>query len=525
MRILNTLHVVAITLTFTAGPALAEAESKPEPAEADSPAAQVAQAEQLFSGGRDALFQGEYQKAIQLLSKAVAADETKTGYRLHLARAHRYSGDDKQAEIILEKILATAPDHVEAGQLLAEIYTEAKRWDDVVRVLEPLLEYRHDYPTYHMLGEAQYNRGKHEKAREYYEEAVKLNPQSASDHYQLGNLYLAGNFFALAAESYQKASQLGVDSPVLHYKLGSAYFNLRNYFGRIAVRTVKSGKPGTINGDWYLIEPVPGGEDVFRCAPKMSAIYHVAKALADGIGDRPDIHVLRANIYLNARRYQQAYDMFTKIGPTVPDEDKALFHYYHAQAAFGTGRYDEHLELLQEAIELDPEAYKSTLVDAYVRVAEQYNQAGQWDQYIQYLARAVAESPQTASLHLKLGYAYEEAQKYDLAIAQWRMVLDLEPEHPDRMKLLNLIEKYRASLALAVGPTEPAKPAAKDQPKNNSHIPEGDSPIFAPRKSGQSPTDSSAAAKPAPSPQAAKPPKASKPSDSTEPPANAKKTP
>jgi cytochrome c-type biogenesis protein CcmH/NrfG len=71
----------------------------------------------------------------------------------------------------------------------------------------------------------------------------------------------------------------------------------------------------------------------------------------------------------------------------------------------------------------------------------------------------VAESPRTASLHLKLGYAHEEAQQYDKAIAQWRMTLDLEPDHPNRMKLLNLIEKYRTSLALAVGPTEPAKPA------------------------------------------------------------------
>ena len=28
-------------------------------------------------------------------------------------------------------------------------------------------------------------------------------------------------------------------------------------------------------------------------------------------------------------------------------------------------------------------------------------------------------------------------------ISHWRMVLDLEPDHPDRMELLNLIDKYR----------------------------------------------------------------------------------
>ena len=183
-----------------------------------------------------------------LSNKAVAADKTKTSYRLALARAYRYAGKDEQAIANLEEILKTAPDHVEAGQMLGELYTAAKRWKDVVRVLDPLLKYRHDYPTYHMLAEAQNNLGDRDKARKSYEEALKLNPQSASDHYQLGNLYLASNFFALAADSYHEALRLGLDSPVLRYKLGSAYFNLRNYFGAISVQTIKSGSPGTIDG-------------------------------------------------------------------------------------------------------------------------------------------------------------------------------------------------------------------------------------------------------------------------------------
>jgi len=481
MRIPKTIQLVAIGLILAglavparaaadpAAPAAEPAVADPaapaaDPAVADPSAAETAEskAETLFDEGRDALFRGQYDEAVKLLREAVATDATKTNYRLHLARAYQYAEKDKEAETTLEEILKTAPDHVEAGQALGEIYAKAKRWKDIVRLLEPLLKYRHDYPTYHMLAEAQYNLGEHEKARKHYEEAVKLNPQSASDHYQLGNIYLAGNFFALAAESYQAASRLGIDSPVLHYKLGSAYFNLRNHFGRISVRTIKSGEPGTINGDWYLIEPVPGKQDVFRCAPQNSAIYQVAKALADGIEPGPDIHLLRANIYLNARRYQQAYDMFAEIGPTVPEEDQALVNYYHAQAAFGSGRYDEYLKLLEKAIELDPEAYESTLVDAYLQVAEQYNQVGELDKYIHFLAQAVDQSPRTASLHLKLGYAYEEAQKLDLALAQWQMTLDLEPDHPDRMKLLNLIEKHRAGVVLSVGPSQPPAVVPKD---------------------------------------------------------------
>ena len=425
-----------LTLISCFGLSFAEEKTNEQPTE-------ISDAEKQFKDGREALFQGNFGLAIKLLKKAVDEDKTKTSYRLHLARAYYYAGNEKEAEKLLADILKETADHVEAGQLLGEIYAKQKNWQQVVDVLEPLLKYRHDYPTYHLLAEAKYNLNDYEKARKYFEEAIKQNPKSGSDHYQLGNIYLAGNFFALAAESYQSALRLGVDVPVLHYKLGSAYFNLRNYFGKISLVTVKAGKAGTISDDWYLIEPVPGKKDVFRAAPSASAVYQVAKAVADGIGDSPDIQFLFANIYLNARRYKQAYEMFQKIEQTITEQEKALFYYYYAQSAFGVQKFDEYLNLLQKAIELDKATYQSALVDAYIKVADRYNQAGRLDEYIRYLAMAVQESPETASLHLKLGSAYEDAQQYANALEQWQMVLDLEPDHPKRMELLNLIGKYR----------------------------------------------------------------------------------
>lgn len=434
---------------------------KADPAGKETP---KAKAERLFNEGRDALFRGEYAKAVGLLKQAVAADKAKTRYRLYLARAHRYARNTDEAEKLLAAIVKASPDHVEAGQTLGEMYIQQEKWAEAAKVLERLLRYRHDYPTYHMLAEAKYNLDDLPKARKYFKEAVKLNPNSAADHYQLGNIHLAQNAFALAAESYQKALRLGLHSPVLHYKLGSAYFNLRNYFGRVAEVTVKSGKPGTISGSWYLIEPAPGKKDVFRVAPSNSAIYHVAKAIETGLKGEGEIRFLRANIYLNARRYPEAYEMFKKLAAAAPKpkddkrpkEDRALFQYYFAQAAFGVGKYDEYLTLLRKAIELAPEAYQATLVDAYLRVAEQHNQSGDLKGYIQYLKMAVAEAPKKVAPHLKLGYAYEEARQYPEAIVQWRMVLDLEPDHARRMALLELIRKYG---------TEPPKPAPAPKKK------------------------------------------------------------
>ena len=407
----------------------------------DAEAAELTAA-QHYDKGRDALFRGKYDEAIAALKEAVAADAKQTSYRLYLARAYRYAGEAEESEKLLSEILAQAPDHVEAGQLLAEVYYSREKWEEVTKTLEPLLKYRHDYPTYHLLAEAAYNLDDHDKARKYYREAIKLNSESAPDHYQLGNIYLAENRFALAARSYESALRLGLDSVVLDYKIASAYFNLRNYFGQISEAHVKSGKPGTISGKLYLIEAVPGKSDVFRVAPERSAVYHIARAIEGGLGDRADTQMLLANIYLNARRYHQAYDMYKALEGKVPEEDSALYAYYYAQSAFGVGDYDEYIAHLKTATELDPEAYRSVLVDGYTQVADRYNQAGKLSKYIEYLALAVDQSPQNASLHLKLANALEEARQYDAAVQQWRLVLDLEPEHPQRTRLLNLIRKH-----------------------------------------------------------------------------------
>jgi tetratricopeptide (TPR) repeat protein len=440
MRIKISTLLTALVLICCSGLSFATEKTNAKPPE-------ISSAEKHFQEGHQALFQGKYEAAIELLKKAVDEDKTKTGYRLHLARACYYAGREQEAEKLLSDILKKTADHIEAGQLLGEIYEKQKKWQQVIDVIEPLLKYRHDYPTYHLLAEAEYNLNNYEKARKYFEEAIKLNPQNGSDYYQLGNIYLAGNFFALAAESYQSALRLGIDIPVLHYKLGSAYFNLRNYFGKISTVTVKAGKAGTISDNWYLIECVPGKKDIFHAAPSDSAVYQVAKAIDSGIEETSDIKFLSANIYLNARRYSQAYEMFKKIEAKIPKEDKPLFYYYYAQSAFGVRQYDEYLTLLQKAIELDKATYASALVDAYTKVADRYNQAGRLDEYIKYLVKAVQESPETASLHLKLGHAFEEGQEYAKAIMQWQMVLDLEPDHPKKMELLNLIEKYRKQLA------------------------------------------------------------------------------
>jgi tetratricopeptide (TPR) repeat protein len=269
-------------------------------------------AEDLFEAGRKLFFQGDYKAAIEKLASAAAADPAKTSYKLLLSKAHRLAGSMDKAMAVLEEILKSSPDHVEAGTELAELLSPQKQPDRVIAVLEPLLKYKHDYPLYHLLGEAHYQKEQLDKARNYFEEAIKLNGQSARDHYQLGNIYLAQKRFAKAAGVYERAGQLGLSTGAYHFKLASVYYNLHRYLGNVTTAEVRGGQPGQIKNKLLLIDRVPGGKDVFYVAHPQSAIYQVTRAQELGI-DVFEIRLLEANVWLSAKRFEKAERIYARL--------------------------------------------------------------------------------------------------------------------------------------------------------------------------------------------------------------------
>lgn len=432
-----------LAVLIVAGWVMTGAAEPPAPAATTAPAvseeqAQAAEAE--FEAGRRLFFQGDYPAAIERLQKAVDANPAKAPYRLLLAKAHRYAGHDQQAAALLEGILKENPEHVEAGVELADILAAQKDWDRVIKTLEPMLKFKHDYPLYHLLATAYYQKEDLAKARTYFEEATRLNPRSGADFYELANIYLSQGRFAKAAESYERAFALGQESAVLHFKLASVYFNLRNYLGRVATAEIRGGQAGQIRNDLYLIDPVPGQKDAFYVATPQSAIFQVAKAQAMGI-DIVQIRFLEANIWLSARRFAKADAIYKTLEGKLDKPDQGLYWFYWAQTALGLDDYDAYLARLNRAIEAEPDVYKPTLADAYVTVAVRYQQRGETQRHLDYLARAVETNPLSAGLHLTLGDALWQAGRQKEAASQYRLVLELEPDHAERVRLLNRIRE------------------------------------------------------------------------------------
>ncbi len=86
--------------------------------------------------------------------------------------------------------------------------------------------------------------------------------------------------------------------------------------------------------------------------------------------------------------------------------------------------------------------YESTLADAYVTVANGDHQRGENDRYPEFAGKDVQTNPLSARLHLMLSDAYRVSSAGEDAIKQHRPVLELEPDHADRVRLVNRIRGH-----------------------------------------------------------------------------------
>jgi len=111
-------------------------------------------------------------------------------------------------------------------------------------------------------------------------------------------------------------------------------------------------------------------------------------------------------------------------------------------ALFGLGRAQLAAKKPPEAIQTLLEAYKISPNSADVNhfLGEAYLQNRQGSLAITYMRRAIEISPDgKADLHLRIAWLYNAAGAKGLAAAEYKLLLERKPNHPEKQKLLQYI--------------------------------------------------------------------------------------
>ncbi len=118
------------------------------------------------------------------------------------------------------------------------------------------------------------------------------------------------------------------------------------------------------------------------------------------------------------------------------------------------GAYDEAIEILRRALELDPES-----VATYYRMGLVYSEADQRNEAIESFKKALKMEPENVSARLGLGEVYSRMTRNDLAVAEFLKAESLKPDDTELLfkialeywydqKIKEAADYYRKILAI-----------------------------------------------------------------------------
>ncbi len=194
------------------------------PPQAAGPAPAAPTPADLVQQGTDALNQGNYAAAAEVLTRAVAAAPDDYFAHFNLAVAYSLLGDDPHAIPEYRKVLELKPGLYEASINLGQVLV---RSGDPASAIPLLAEARRQKPDEvrpaYYLAEAYAATNQPEQAVDPYTAAIALNPNDASSELGLARVLFELGRFAEADPHYHKAAELDPNLKSYLLELATGY--------------------------------------------------------------------------------------------------------------------------------------------------------------------------------------------------------------------------------------------------------------------------------------------------------------
>jgi tetratricopeptide (TPR) repeat protein len=163
---------------------------------------------------------------------------------------------------------------------------------------------------------------KPDEAHERLRKALRLYPDYYDAMEALGFAYVKADFLDFAVPILAHAVEVNPSGERSHYALGVAYFKLGRYAdAERAFARSKELNARSVNTTLYL------GLASAKLGKGEKAEVHLKSAYEMGAKGVPDLHLALANIYIDARRYEEAVDQLRTLlreTPDMRDKDKIL---------------------------------------------------------------------------------------------------------------------------------------------------------------------------------------------------------
>jgi tetratricopeptide (TPR) repeat protein len=377
-------------------------------------AALLAQTGDFEADGVKALDTKQYDAAVGLFTKAVAADPKDYAAHFHLALAYSLLGKDPEAIAEYKATLELKPGLYEAELNIGVCLSRAKDAASAIPYLKSALEQKpKEFRPAFYLAQALLEHGDFDDARSAYTTALATNPASAPAELGLGQALARQNNITDAEPHYRKAAQLDPGYKPELLELAQLYENAHQATPAIALYREFPGNPGAEERMGALLSETGHATDAI---PALEAAVAKSPTAAN--------RVALAQAYVKNKQPEKAIPLVNQaLSESADDFDLRMFY---GRLLRDQRRFPDAEQQFLAASKLNPKAIQpwNELAAALI-VAEQYPEA------IAALDKSRALGGETIAHFYLRAISYDHLHDLKPALANYKIFLESSHGSPD----------------------------------------------------------------------------------------------
>lgn len=403
--------------------------------------------------------------AIAQLREIARLDPADGESALWLARLLRLDNQDDQAEQVLRAVLAKDPQNKGAVEQLSQLFLDRNNPQQAVSLLESFVQTTPSADLYDRLGDAYLQMQQAGKSEEAYRQAVAMEPDQAEHRRHLAQSLYDQAKYPDALREYQKLVDLEPDSATNHLRISEIYRRLRQFDkAEEQILLAKKLAPGNLEVIYNQAAVYEAEEHYDQAVQVLSAAVSEVKAESEFAPARRRslgiLYQLLGQLYRDEQNYPAAINTFEEMVRLGPEEDlrarlliidtyRANRDLPHAfdEASKGLSEHPRDRGLLiSQAIlygenrqpelavqDLQPLLENSPSdLEIYSNLAQVYAESRRFGDAEKAVrsAEKLAQTPtEKETVGFQLGGMYERQKKYEQAEQAFKGVLALNPQN------------------------------------------------------------------------------------------------
>lgn len=374
---------------------------------------------------------GNFEPAIQFISKAISIDPGQSGYYDSLGSAFQGVKRFDEAMVCFGNAVKIDPGNAEAYNNMGTAFFDQDKLDEAADCYNKVIGIAAGhFQAVNNVGNVYRRKGKFDRAVDCYHKAIEINPAFAEGYNNIATVLRLQQKPLDAIEYYRKAIEADGKNAKFYSNLGVSLFE-SGEIDEAKSCYEKSLEINSRNAETYinlgnLLEYQNEVDECIKC-------YSTAVQLQP---ENADTHNNFGRILCENGSYAEAVEYLRKAYELDPANDDIQLNL--ANGLFYTDEIEEAYKLCKEALEKNPESPK-TMINMAIILFEMGNSKDAEELF----DKAINKVPENAKAYYSKGVLLQDSGRKQEAILCFRKAIEISPKHTEAFESLARCVKFK----------------------------------------------------------------------------------